>query len=92
MAKDKQPPGSAARQTDASDPAPRKGFVESEGGRGITVDTSPEARAMHTGTVTTSQPAALPPDMEREAALEEIDNRAAREAALDVRRREHSAD
>jgi hypothetical protein len=92
MAKDKQPAGAAPRLTAASDPAPRKGFAESEGGRGVTVDPSPEARAMHTGTVTTSQPAALPPDMERDADLEEIDNRAAREAALDVRRREHSAD
>ena len=77
---------------EASAPAAERGVERTEGGRGAPVDESPEARMMRQGSVTTSNPAPLPPDMEQQDRFEEIDNAAADEARMDVRRREHSAD
>lgn len=76
----------------ATEPVEERGTVLSEGGRALDVDPSPEGSLMRMGTVTTSEPAPLPPDMEREATFEEIDDRAADAARMAVRRREHSAD
>src|SRR4051812_28839855 len=76
----------------ASEPVEDRGTVLSEGGRALDIDPSPEGSMMRMGTVTTSEPAPLPPDMDREATFEEIDDRAADEARMAVRRREHSAD
>lgn len=47
---------------------------------------------MHEGVVTTSNPAPLPLDMQREEGKERTDRRATEAAIRDVRRREHSAD
>ena len=79
------------REGEASAPDPERGVERTEGGRGANLEESPEARLMRQGSVTTSNPAPLPPDMDRER-FEEIDKAAADEARMDVRRREHSAD
>ena len=68
------------------------GATLSEGGRGVRIESSPEGDLMRMGTVTTSEPAALPPDLDRDDTFEQIDDRAADEARMEVRRREHSAD
>ena len=68
------------------------GVAITEGGRGLTVENGPEDELMRLGTITTSELAAVTPDMDREQAFEEIDKRAADDARMEVRRREHSAD
>jgi hypothetical protein len=87
------PPDDVSPQLrDAGAPVPDRGTTASEGGRVLDVEPSPEGALMHMGTVTTSEPAPVAPDMDREASFEEIDNRAADAARMEVRRREHSAD
>jgi hypothetical protein len=86
--RDRVPPDSG----EAGEPIEERGVARSEGGRFFPLERDPEDDLMRMGTVTTSEPAPLPPDMEREAALEAIDERAAEDARLEVRRREHSAD
>jgi hypothetical protein len=68
------------------------GTTLTEGGRGVVVESSPEDNLMRMGTITTSEPAALPPDLDREETFKRIDDRAADDARMEVRRREHSAD
>lgn len=46
---------------------------------------------MRFGTVTASNPEPLPPDMQGEQDINDIDTRAADDAAMAVRRREHSS-
>ncbi|HSL19973.1 MAG TPA: hypothetical protein VK886_00460 [Vicinamibacterales bacterium] len=79
------------KPADASAPDDARGTARGETGRGERLDDSPEARMMRGGTLTTSNPLPLPPDMDR-ADFDEIDNAAADEARNDVRRRERSAD
>jgi len=68
------------------------GATVTEGGRGLTVEPGPEDQLMRMGTITTSEPAPVTPDMDREETFREIDDRAADDARMEVRRREHSAD
>jgi hypothetical protein len=68
------------------------GTTLSEGGRGVRMEGSPEDDLMRMGTITTAEPAALPPDLDGDDTFEKIDDRAADEARMEVRRREHSAD
>lgn len=86
-----QPMGGVPTLGEAGEPDPERGVERTEGGRPHDFEPSPEGRLMRGGTVTTSNPASLPPDMDR-TDLEQIDAAAADAAANDVRRREHSAD
>jgi hypothetical protein len=61
-----------------------------EGGRGVRLDESPEGRLMHEETVAPRAPAAATAGTMRKR-FQEIDDRAADAARMDVRRREHSA-
>jgi hypothetical protein len=84
--------GGGDAQGDGDNEAATLGTALSEGGRALSVDPSPEGALMHMGTVTTSEPAPLPPDMDRDATFDAIDDREADAARMEVRRREHSAD
>ena len=65
--------------------------ARAEDGRGVTVESGPEDQLMRFGTATASNPEPLPPDMQREQDINDIDTRAADDAAMEVRRREHSS-
>jgi hypothetical protein len=87
----KRPPH-PARRGNASAPDPSRGQVTTEGGRLNSTDGGPEDRMMHEGAITTSEPAALPPDMEAEDDSARADRQAVEDVIMETRRREHSAD
>ena len=62
-----------------------------ESGRALTIDSSPEGRLMQVGTLDTGAPAEEA-EARQSKVFEKIDDRAANEARMDVRRREASAD
>lgn len=62
-----------------------------EGGRAMEIDSTPEGRAMQIETIGT--PGEQPrPRGDDGATSDDVDDRAAEKARMDVRRREHSAD
>jgi len=68
-----------------------RGTADAEGGRRTPVEGSPEERLMQIDNVTAGE--AAPDDRSRrERTFDEIDDRAAGDARMDVRRREHSAE
>ena len=75
----------------ADDEAQQQDFEITEGGRGVRLDESPEGRLLHEETLAPGRPSVGLPDTTRER-FEDIDNRAADAARMDVRRREHSAE
>ena len=79
-------------RTEATEPAENGDTLVTEGGRIVPIDGSPEARMLHEGEIATGEAVPLPPDMRREASFAAIDDFAAEEARLEVRRQEHSAD
>ncbi|MBI2220625.1 MAG: hypothetical protein HYU53_05400 [Acidobacteria bacterium] len=62
-----------------------------EGGRGVRLDESPEGRLLHEETLAPGRASVRLPDTTRER-FQDIDDRAADAARMDVRRREHSAE
>jgi hypothetical protein len=86
-----QRPSGVPEFDSASAPDRSKSVERTQGGRGASVDDSPEGRLLREGTATISNPAPLAPDLERDR-FKELDDAAADEARNDVRRREHSAD
>ena len=62
-----------------------------EGGRAMQVESSPEGRAMQIKSIGTPGERSQSGEGER-SAPDDIDDRAAEKARMDVRRREHSAD
>lgn len=84
MAKTKHRKDSPKRDTDALE-------TPDEQGRAVSIDPSPEGRLMQVDTIDTPDVEPLSPEGERERG-EAIDDRAARDARMTVRKREHSAD
>jgi hypothetical protein len=86
--RDRVPPA----RSNASEPVDERGTELTEGGRALSIEPSSEGDLMRMGTISTADPAALPPDMDREDTFAEIDNRAADDARMAVRKQDHSAD